>query len=575
MKDIHANPQFRRAHTLCLNGEWDFEILSSPFGDGLSERELKGKIIVPYCPESELSGIGYTDFIYYCAYAKRFSLSKSDLSGRVLLRFGACDYEAFVYVNGERVGSHRGGYSSFCFDVTRFVSEGENRIFVLVYDDVADDCPSGKQTFKKHSYGCFYTRVTGIWQSVWLEFVPNHYIKNVRFTPNAKRGTLSVRADCAGEEDFSVEVSYEGRRVGSASARIIQYGDLECALSEKHLWEPGKGRLYDVKLRFGEDEVYSYFGLRDCGFEGKRFMINGKCVFQRFVLDQGYHPKGLYTVPTEEEMREEIAMATDLGFNGARLHQKAFEPQFLYECDRAGFMVWGELPSWGIDYTDLSNVGAALDEWRELIERDGNHPSIVLWCPANEFWTDEFRGNEYIRLCDLRYVKLLYEFTKILDPTRPCVDSSGGYHIAETDLYDFHTYQGAEDTRIYLSKFEREKKLDIPLLMPPRKECRAAEFGGQPVMASEFGGISYCPSSEGWGYSAASSSEELAERVAELCSLYMDSPEISGMCYTQLYDIEQEVNGLYYADRRPKLKEKDKEIVRAVLARRAKIEEVQ
>lgn len=188
-------------------------------------------------------------------------------------------------------------------------------------------------------------------------------------------------------------------------------------------------------------------------------MINRKCVFQRFVLDQGYHPKGLYTVPTEEEMREEIAMATDLGFNGARLHQKAFEPQFLYECDKAGFMVWEELPSWGIDYTDLSNVGAVLDEWRELIERDGNHPSIVLWCPANEFWTDEFRGNEYIRLCDLRYVKLLYEFTKILDPTRPCVDSSGGYHIAETDLYDFHTYQGAEDTRIYLSKFEREKKL--------------------------------------------------------------------------------------------------------------------
>lgn len=248
MKDIHANPQFRREHTLCLNGEWDFEILSSPFGDGLSERELKGKIIVPYCPESELSGIGYTDFIYYCAYAKRFSLSKSDLSGRVLLRFGACDYEAFVYVNGERVGSHRGGYSSFCFDVTRFVSEGENRIFVLVYDDVADDCPSGKQTFKKHSYGCFYTRVTGIWQSVWLEFVPNHYIKNVRFTPNAKRGTLSVRADCAGEEDFSVEVSYEGRRVGSASARIIQYGDLECALSEKHLWETGKRQIVRCKV---------------------------------------------------------------------------------------------------------------------------------------------------------------------------------------------------------------------------------------------------------------------------------------------------------------------------------------
>ena len=296
-------------------------------------------------------------------------------------------------------------------------------------------------------------------------------------------------------------------------------------------------------------------------------------MFQRLVLDQGYHPKGLYTVPTEEEMRDEIGMATALGFNGARLHQKVFEPQFLYECDKAGYLVWEELPSWGVDYTDLSGIGGVLEEWREIVGRDVNHPCIVTWCPANEFWTDEFRGNKYPRVCDLRYVKILYAFTKMLDDTRPCVDSSGGYHTGETDLYDFHTYDGIEKAEKYLSAFESEGKLVMPLLMPEKAECRAAAYRpGQPVMASEYGGIAYDPEASGWGYAAAATPKELAGKAAELSRAYMNCPKLSGMCYTQLYDVEQEKNGLYYYDRTPKMNESEAEILRKVLRAPAKIE---
>ena len=574
MKDIHANPQFRRENAISLNGEWEFEILQTPFLDDLLSRSLSGKINVPFCPESELSGVGYTDFITYCAYAKEFILSPEYMQKRLLLHFGACDYEAIVYVNGTLAGSHRGGYSSFCFEIGSLVHEGKNRIFVLVYDNVKDDCPSGKQSFQKESFGCFYTRVTGIWQSVWLESVPENYIKSVAFYPNIEKCAVRIRADIEGSAELGVEIYYKGKEVAKSSFVLTQYGETEIALSEKHLWEVGKGRLYDVVLTLGSDRVHSYFGLRECGYDGEKFILNGKCVFQRFVLDQGYHSEGLYTVHTEEEMRREIGMAVSLGFNGARLHQKVFEPQYLYECDKAGFLVWGELPCWGVDYTDLSGIGSVLGEWQEIIQRDFNHPCIVTWCPANEFWTDEFRKNAYVRICDLRYVQILYAFTKILDPTRPCVDASGGYHTESTDLYDFHTYEGIIKTRKYLDAFEKEQKHIMPLLMPHRAECKAAEYRvGLPVMASEYGGIAYNPNADGWGYAKAASSEELLGKVAELSKAYMDCPHLSGMCYTQLYDIEQEQNGLYYYDRTPKLNEKERESLRSVLMAQARIEE--
>lgn len=573
MKDIHANPQFRRENMRSLDGEWEFEILDTPFADNLTERTLTGKIRVPFCPESELSGVGYKGEIRYCAYAKTFSLSAEEKKEKVLLRFGACDYEAHVYLNGARAGSHRGGYSSFCLDVSALVREGGNRLFVLVYDDPKDDCPSGKQTFKESSFGCFYSRVTGIWQSVWLEFVPECYLTSVRFIPDIRNCCVRVRAESFGSEKFGMQVFYGGRKVGECAFPLTQYGEGECGLSEKHLWEVGEGRLYDVVLTYGKDVVHSYFGLRECAFSGEKFLLNGKSVFQRLVLDQGYHPKGLYTVPTEEEMRDEIGMATALGFNGARLHQKVFEPQFLYECDKAGYLVWEELPSWGVDYTDLSGIGGVLEEWREIVGRDVNHPCIVTWCPANEFWTDEFRGNKYPRVCDLRYVKILYAFTKMLDDTRPCVDSSGGYHTGETDLYDFHTYDGIEKAEKYLAAFESEGKLVMPLLMPEKAECRAAAYRpGQPVMASEYGGIAYDPEASGWGYAAAATPKELAGKAAELSRAYMNCPKLSGMCYTQLYDVEQEKNGLYYYDRTPKMNESEAEILRKVLRAPAKIE---
>lgn len=572
MKPKHANPQFAREEIQSLDGEWTFEILNDPLLHSVPDRPLNGTIQVPFCPESRLSGVGYTDFIRHCAYRRAFRLEAGRLTGRVLLRFGACDYQATVYVNGVGVGEHRGGYASFALDVTAAVRAGDNDLLVLVNDDVTADCPSGKQSFKRESFGCFYSRITGIWQSVWLEFVPENYIKQIRFYPDPAHASVRVHADCEGTGMFKIRVLYEGLPVGEAQGEISQYGDITCALRETHLWEPGHGRLYDAELFFEGDAVRSYFGLRTIGFENGRFMINGRPLFQRLVLDQGYYPDGLYTAPDASAIRRDIALATDLGFNGARLHQKVFEPIFLYECDRAGYLVWEELPSWGIDYTDLSNIGGVLEEWREVIERDFNHPSIITWCCGNEFWTDEFKENRYVRVCDMRYVRALYEFTKMLDETRPCVDASGGYHTDATDIYDFHIYTDERTTADYIGRLEKDGVIDIANLTPPRAACAAAAYGGQPVLASEYGGISYDAAPGGWGYRKAATSEELADNVIALSRLHMNCAKLTGMCYTQLYDVEQETNGLYYYDRSPKMTDGQRARLRAALCAPAAIE---
>lgn len=583
-RDEHPNPQWERETWKNLNGPWEFEF---DFGCSAVERRLWEKerfdreILVPFCPESRLSGIGYTDFISGVAYRRNFELSQEELSGRVLLHFGAVDYEASVYVNGTLVGSHKGGYTSFCFDITKHVAPGPNTLFVAVKDDVRSGLqPKGKQAHLYASSGCDYTRTTGIWQTVWLEFVPERHIQSAKYYPDPANGKVTVTGLVQGQGTLQLTALWEDKPVGEAALSVEDgFFTAQLDLSETHLWEPGKGGLYTLLLTFGEDRVKSYFGLRTAKFQGRKFLLNGKSLFQRFVLDQGFYPDGIYTAPTEEDLVKDIQLSFAAGFNGARLHEKVFEARFLYHCDRLGYLVWGEYPNWGLDHAHPLSTETYLNQWSEAVERDFNHPAIIGWCPFNETWGYREEREKNALLTSL------YKLTKRLDPTRPCIDSSGNYRIL-SEVYDIHDYD--QDTQSFQARWDgltdriRETGGVIPAEDPffnsaPEGPSGRAPFfnqpyDNQPIFVSECGGIRWPDDTvEGWGYgNAPATPEEFFARYKGLTEALLNNPEIFGFCYTQLYDVEQEVNGLYTYGRVQKF---DISLIRKINQQKAAIED--
>ena len=580
----HPNPQWERETWKNLNGPWEFEF---DFGCSAVERRLWEKerfdreILVPFCPESRLSGIGYTDFISGVAYRRNFELSQEDLSGRVLLHFGAVDYEASVYVNGTLVGSHKGGYTSFCFDITKHVAPGPNTLFVAVKDDVRSGLqPKGKQAHLYASSGCDYTRTTGIWQTVWLEFVPERHIQSAKYYPDPANGKVTVTGLVQGQGTLQLTALWEDKPVGEAALSVEDgFFTVQLDLSETHLWEPGKGGLYTLLLTFGEDRVKSYFGLRTAKFQGRKFLLNGKSLFQRFVLDQGFYPEGIYTAPTEEDLVKDIQLSFAAGFNGARLHEKVFEARFLYHCDRLGYLVWGEYPNWGLDHAHPLSTETYLNQWSEAVERDFNHPAIIGWCPFNETWGYREEREKNALLTSL------YKLTKRLDPTRPCIDSSGNYRVL-SEVYDIHDYD--QDTQSFQARWDgltdriRETGGVIPAEDPffnsaPEGPSGRAPFfnqpyDNQPIFVSEYGGIRWPDDTvEGWGYgNAPATPEEFFARYKGLTEALLNNPEIFGFCYTQLYDVEQEVNGLYTYGRAQKF---DISLIQKINQQKAAIED--
>ncbi len=567
----HPNPQFERENWLCLNGHWEFQRDPSVSG---AERGLQHKdavyserINVPFCMESQLSGIGATDFINSVWYRRQITVTPEQLAGRVILHFGAVDYLATAYVNGQKAGTHKGGYVSFSFDITEYLAAGENTIVLNAVDDTRSDrIPTGKQSTQYGSYSCYYTRTTGIWQSVWLEFLPLAYIKGVRYVTDTDNATVTVTARLEGAGEFRAEAFFEGRPVGSAAVQSRGgTAVLTLPLTEKHLWQVGEGKLYDLLLTYGGDTVKSYVGLRSVSVSGNKVLINGKSVFQRLVLDQGFYPDGIYTAPSEEDLVGDIQRSLAMGFNGARLHQKVFEPRFLYHCDRLGYIVWGEYPSWGLNDNLHNSIYGILPEWLEVVERDFNHPAIVTWCPMNECWNQFGVAAFGAKPCaDL--LRLIYLATKAADPTRPCIDSSGGLHFA-TDIYDLHDYQ--QDTAIFASHYE-----NLPGQIGEFRTAFLSEQsydGKMPFCVSEYGGIAWSMEKGGWGYGKGPQTEaEFIQRFRELTDTLLDNEHIFGLCYTQLTDVEQEQNGLYFYDRRAKF---DATIFHRILSRKAAIED--
>ena len=568
----YPKPQFERENWLNLNGVWQFEIDNGRSGidRGLAEADAKlsDQILVPFCPESKLSGIENTDFMYGVWYKRTVTLTEQQCAQRVVLHFGAVDYTANVFVNGKKVGTHKGGYISFAMDITEFVTPGENVITVFAEDDTrCGNIPKGKQAHHYHSSGCDYTRTTGIWQTVWIEFTPKSYIKSFKFYPDYKKGEVTVFVELCGKGDFTANITYEGKPMASFCETDTQ-GRLQFTLSleEIHLWEIGKGRLYDVAFTFGEDAVKSYFGLRNVELRGQKFLLNGKSVFQRTVLDQGFYPDGIYTAPSDEDLKNDILLSLACGFNGARPHEKIFEERYFYHADKLGYITWGEYPDWGLNYNKAENIHNIMPEWLEEIERDFNHPSIVGWCPRNEVWNTWWGEPHRPSLA------LLYDVTKAVDPTRPCIDVSGGFHV-KTDIYDVHEYCQNGGGLHY--RYDGIK--DGVMTEHPWHENQIPYTGG-PVFLSEYGGIAWFAKCDedndpkkAWGYgNGPKTEEEFIARFTELTEALMENPGLMGLCYTQLTDVEQEQNGLYTYDRIPKF---DPEIFKKVLSKKAAIED--
>ena len=552
----YPRPEMVRQEWLNLNGLWDFAF---DFSDSGEEKELiwgKGfdkKILVPFALESALSGIGFLDFMKSVWYKKTFTIPKNWEGRKIFLRFEACDYRTTVWINGRKAGEHQGGYTPFSFDISGLLEPGENLLVVKAFDDLRSGLqPAGKQSNRLQSYSCLYRRTTGIWQTVWLEPVPETHIEDYKVSTDLdnKEALISVFFNRPPEEgEVALLVTFEGKEEFSARKKAGKTVSFQVKLKDPKIWDIRRPHLYKFEIAFrrerrpeAEDRVAGYFGLRKIESKGDRIFLNNRPLFLRTVLDQGFYPDGTYTAPTDEALKKDIEISLELGFDGARLHQRVFERRFLYWADKLGYLVWGEFADWGLDLSRPESFLVFTRDWGEAVKRDFNHPSLIGWCPLNEKWESLYPG----------IIENIFAFTKLLDPTRLVIDASGGLHLTSPDVYDSHNYE--QDTAKFKAAFDGLLK-SPPVVFVNGGE-RNVPYQGQPYFVSEYGGIWWNPGQQdekAWGYGTRPrSSEEFLERYRNLTETLLQNPKVAGFCYTQLYDIEQEVNGLTTFERKPK-----------------------
>ncbi len=577
----YPRPQFRRPEWTNLNGEWAFAFDDEDAGIArgwhrASPEELRSegspfdrRLIVPFCYQSELSGIGDASFHDVVWYARTFHAPPRADDGRLLLHFGAVDYHATVWVNGAQVATHEGGHTPFSADVTLFLREGDNAVVVRAEDPSRDaTIPRGKQYWKERSEGIFNTRTTGIWQTVWLEPVSFRRIDSLRLTPDVDAARVDVEVSVEGFEpglSLRLAVSLEGDAVLDDRAelraplieRSLPLLTLGSAPDTPHLgewpkpalWSPEHPNLYDLRLELLDadgnvlDVVESYFGMRKIEARDGEFLLNGRPYYQRLVLDQGYFPGGLLTAPTDDALRRDIEFAKEMGFNGARKHQKVEDPRWLYWADTLGFLAWGEMAN---AYAYSPNyVRRITGEWQEALRRDHNHPCIVAWVPMNESWGVPELATDPAQI---EHLLSLYHLTKSFDRSRPVVSNDGWEH-AKTDLCTIHDYGDPDDLSRRYATPESSVMVrphNRPVYVPGHA------YSGEPILISEFGGIAFSGEEGGWGYSIVPDPQGFLDRYRAMITALLQSDTVCGFCYTQLTDVEQEVNGLLTYDRKPK-----------------------
>jgi len=554
----YPRPQFERAQWLNLNGTWTYTFDFGKSGvnrDFRNSKGFDGKILVPFCPESKLSGVEHTDFINSMWYQRTISVPAEWAGKQILLHFGAVDYEATIYIDGKEVMQHFGTGSSFEMDITKYVPAGKSaNLVVRVNDDLrSGKQPGGKQCWNYYSGGCDYTRTTGIWQTVWMEPVSAQGLKTVFAIPDIDQQQLIVRPEFYTEANgntLTVQVLDGKKVVATKTANAVNGASVVLPIKKPKLWSPETPNLYDVKYTVKDaagkviDEVSSYAGMRKIHCANGYFYLNNQPYFQRLVLDQGFYPEGIWTAPSDEALKQDIEMSKAVGFNGARLHQKAFEERYYYWADKLGYICWGEQASWGTNVNNQEATGNFLREWTELVVRDRNHPCIVTWTPLNETWGAQ--AGTYVR-----FVQDLYNLTKAIDPTRPVNDASGDSHV-KTDIWSVHDYTREYDKLVENHTFKDGK----PHYRNMRDRNYLAEWEGQPYMIDEFGGLGWIPKDQrgnSWGYGAQIETEEEFFQILEKeIDAIKACKDVVGFCYTQITDVEQEKNGVYYYDRRPK-----------------------
>ena len=566
----YPRPQFQRAEWQNLNGTWTYAFDFSQSGnekDWAKSQGFDGKILVPFCPESSLSGIGFTDFIPCIWYQRSISVPAGWAGRRTLLHFGAVDYETSIFVNGKFVLTHFGTGSSFELDITPYVQAGQTaNLVVRVRDDLrAGRQPGGKQSKSLRSQGCLYTRTTGIWQTVWMEPVAPTALRRVFAIPDIDQQQLIVRPEFYQADNAATLTAqlFDGQRlVATATVPATDASTVVLPVKKAKLWSPESPFLYDLRYTVRDaqgqvvDEVTSYVGMRKVHVQDGYFYLNNQPYFQRLVLDQGFYPDGIWTAPSDEALRRDIELSKAVGFNGARLHQKAFEERYYYWADRLGYLTWGEQASWGLDENSDLAARNFLSEWTELLLRDRNHPSLVILTPFNETWN--CRDGAYLRM-----MRDVYDLTHAIDPTRPVNDASGDAHV-KTDIWTVHDYERDPERLVKNHTFVGGR----PVYRNQPDKKFLAEYEGQPYMLDEFGGLPWIPQEEratSWGYGGhIDTLDDFYQILEREVDAIMACPHIVAYCYTQITDVEQEKNGLYRYDRTPKF---DAERLKAIFSK--------
>jgi len=557
-------PDFKREDWMCLNGEWEFQFDwegSWSAEDGL-HKNYDSIIQVPFCYQSELSGIGNEKDCHVVWYRKKIQVEKADRT--ILMKFGAVDYQASVWVNGMLTGLHEGGHTSFSIDVTEALKDGENTIVVKAEDYQNKDKPRGKQTWTGEKFGCWYTSCTGIWQSVWLEFVPKVYLNQIKITPDLKSLTavceLFVSSYDITECVVIPHMTIDGQDYDFGKQQVIcrnGYGKAVIAFPDfdlrrdKVYWKPEHPNLIDVNVtvqsHYGEDKVDTYFGMRSISIDKGKILLNQEEYFQRLVLDQGYWKDSLLTPPSEEAIIEDIKLIKEMGFNGVRKHQKIEDPIFYYHADKMGLLVWGELPS-SYEYND-NMVKRSIKEMIEFVERDFNHPCIVTWVPLNESWgVRDIQEN----IMQQNYAEMMTYLLKSIDNTRLVSSNDGWEQVDSTDICALHDYIYTPDS---LGKYDNMHDILNGAVESRMIFAGGHEYQGQPIILSEYGGIAFDNGNdEAWGYlSKVKSEDEFLKRLGLVTEEIIRCRKFSGFCYTQLTDVMQEENGLLTIERKPKV----------------------
>ncbi|WP_349674019.1 sugar-binding domain-containing protein [Lacrimispora sp.] len=583
----YPRPQFVRNDWASLNGIWNFS-----FDDG-NKGEAEGwyksfhrekEIYVPFTYETKKSNIHNEEIHHYVWYARTFQADKAKTArNKLILHFEGSDFLTKVWINGQLAGMHEGGYSRFSYDITNLITDGENLVVVKAEDHPDAQQPRGKQRWISENFGCWYVQTTGIWKTVWMEYVPNISLRSVKMTPNLPEGRLELEytVDCPEALDgkkLEVEalVSFGGRfvtKVLTAIAKNPTKISVDLVAAEAgypwgiRSWTPAEPNLYDISFstRFhGEvwDEIGSYFGMREIRIEGPNILLNGAPLYQRLILDQGYWEESHLTPPDEEALIQDIDKIHELGYNGLRKHQKTEDERFLYWCDVKGMLVWSEAPAAYI-YSDRS-VELFTKEWLDIVKQNYNHPSIITWTPINESWgVPQVETNR----TQQHFTEAIYHLTKSIDPHRPVIVNDGWEHTV-SDILTLHDYEEAGEILKKRYTQYKDEIMTKEIYHSTSKSALANGFSykGQPVIISEFGGIAFDSDKEGWGYgNKVNTKEDFLKRFDSITTAIKEIPYVCGYCYTQVTDVQQEINGLMDISRNYKV---DPEVIKEINERK-------